>query len=390
MVRPEAAVCHIGSASGNASQCKYSLRPSTISNRKRDAEESTNTKRSTNVKGNTNGRQKRLKPDASVEEDCEWEHQYWQGKSIFELSGMGCGWCRFISPFVPSQSPIDGQMWFEVMSGTEGHGNVPVAPIEQIIVLQNPSPSVPKTQAYRIIIVPTAASGSSPILRRSPDIVSFDWPDKKADKHLKGQLGEDADQGNDTYLSVVKRVFNEQLAAFGKSVTGVSDRGEEDSMISCITTLSFKRMHENEENIKGRVYFLDTGLLFSSQTRRLYLSFESLSQTILVLARDLASYSDGPALLEAMGRPVSLEVHISASEPYYKTRHAPEPNAKENIQDSILLNFTKMPVDLLDKVRAYASKHSIHFKECRQLYYDFAKNLMMTGWLPLKIPRMVS
>ena len=85
-------------------------------------------------------------------------------------------------------------------------------------------------------------------------------------------------------------------------------------MFSYSTTLRFRRKHENEENIEGELcaaifcfckglnplqeiwYFMDIGLLFLSQTLRLYLSFESLSQTILVLVRNLAYYSDSPAL----------------------------------------------------------------------------------------------
>ena len=184
---------------------------------------------------------------------------------------------------------------------------------------------------------------------------------------------------------------------------GVSDRGEQDSILTCSTTLSFrKKDHENGEEIKGvicmaifdfqqgaklligQLYFLDTGLLFLCQTLRLYLPFKSLSKTYLVLMRDFAFYSDSPAPPEGKGRPASLGVHIQASEPYYTMENASEPNVKEDSQDSMLLNFTEMPVDLLDKVRAYAMKHSINFKECGQLYYDFAKNLMMTGWLPLK------
>ena len=82
-------------------------------------------------------------------------------------------------------------------------------------MLRNPSPRIPKTQVYRIIIVPTAATGSSPIVRRNPEIISFDWPDQKADKSLKGTIGEAADHEKDTYLSVLKQVFDEQLAAFG-------------------------------------------------------------------------------------------------------------------------------------------------------------------------------
>ncbi|MCJ1282853.1 hypothetical protein MMC26_002179 [Xylographa opegraphella] len=472
MVRPETTVSSTGNALGHGLQRKYSLRPSTISKRKRDVEgdrnveENTNVKkkinvkesmnieenknvgnsadcddskkveastnverstdvkqsttvketkgnkrnanakstaktkgtaianakRSTNTKGYKNAKEntkKHLKPNASVEEVEDWECQYWQGKDDLELEGVGCGWCRFISPFVPSQSPIDGKVRIEVMSGTEGPRDgsirlcasddywpsepadfqpiflIPAAHIEQIIVLRNPSPTASNNQAYRIVIVPTAATGASPII---------------ADEHLEGQLGEDAIKGKDTYLSVVERVFDERLAGFGKSVVGVSAVGKEDSILACSTTLSFSRKHEGEESIKEHLYFLDTGLLFLSQTLRIYLSFKSFSDFYLILVRDLAQGSELP---KEKNKPAGLEVHVRASEPYYKTEDSSKPSAKENSQDPMLLSFRKMPVDPLDKIRAYAMKQNVKFNECEQLYYDFAKNMMMTGWLPL-------
>ncbi|KAL9117377.1 MAG: hypothetical protein Q9187_006088, partial [Circinaria calcarea] len=96
------------------------------------------------------------------------------------------------------------------------------------------------------MIVPTVATGSSPIVGQSPEIISFNWPDKKADKHLEGKLGEPAEKEKDTYLSFFKRVFDEQLAAFGKSVMGVPDRDEEDQTFICSTTIHFRRKLEDE------------------------------------------------------------------------------------------------------------------------------------------------
>ncbi|MCJ1397701.1 hypothetical protein MMC11_000897 [Xylographa trunciseda] len=192
-----------------------------------------------------------------------------------------------------------------------------------------------------------------------------------------GTLGEAADGEKDTYLSVFKRVFDEQLAAFGKSVVSVRDKGEEDQIFRCSTTICFRRTHEPTTNrTKGRVYFLDTGLLFLSQKLRLYLPFESLAETLVVLVRDEA--------LSPVNPPVSLEVHTKTTEPYHKTKSVSEPNTHGGDQDPMLISFKEMPVDLLDKVKAYASKHGINFKECEQLYYDFAKNLPMTGWNPVK------
>ena len=116
----------------------------------------------------------------------------------------------------------------------------------------------------------------------------------------------------------------------------MSDRAEGDSIFNCSTTVCFQRELADEEttiegelctslfkcrraeSFVGRIYFLDTGLLFSSQMLRLYLPFESLSKTIVVLARDLEYYSGSPALREAKGRPVSLGIHINTIEPYYK------------------------------------------------------------------------
>ena len=114
-------------------------------------------------------------------------------------------------------------------------------------MLRNPSPSVPKIQAYRIIIIPTLATGSSHIVPQSSKIISFNWPDKKADK-LKGKIGEATDKEKDTYLSIFERVFDEQLAAFEKSVVGVLDRVEEDQTFSCSTTVRFRRKLGDEES----------------------------------------------------------------------------------------------------------------------------------------------
>ena len=119
--------------------------------------------------------------------------------------------------------------------------------VEQIIVLRNPSKSAPKKFAYQVIIVPTAATGASPLVRSSPDFISFNWPDKKADEHLGGTIGEAADRENDTYLSVFNRVFNEELSAFGKSVLSLPDQSEEEYQLNCSTTLRFRKARNDKD-----------------------------------------------------------------------------------------------------------------------------------------------
>lgn len=94
--------------------------------------------------------------------------------------------------------------------------------VEQVIVMS-------KSKAmFQVIIVPTAATGASALLRSEPQIIQFDWPDRKANRQLKGVVGEKANAKNDTYLSVLKSVLDEQLAVFDKEVIVYTAEDEED------------------------------------------------------------------------------------------------------------------------------------------------------------------
>lgn len=56
-------------------------------------------------------------------ESREWQIQYYQGVSALELPrGLGCGSYLLGSPDLTFHSPLDGLMWFEIMSGMEGPG----------------------------------------------------------------------------------------------------------------------------------------------------------------------------------------------------------------------------------------------------------------------------
>lgn len=60
-----------------------------------------------------------------IQEDEAFERgpeQYYQGVSVLDLSGLGCGRYLLGTPGFTFQSPLDGVMRFEVMSGTEGLG----------------------------------------------------------------------------------------------------------------------------------------------------------------------------------------------------------------------------------------------------------------------------
>ncbi|KAF5484639.1 hypothetical protein CGCS363_v014101 [Colletotrichum siamense] len=80
-------------------------------------------KRDASDAGNLDGIQERRTDKRSMEEGREWQHQYYQGVSVSDLSGMGCGWCRLITPEVPFHSPFTCKGHIESMSGTEGPGS---------------------------------------------------------------------------------------------------------------------------------------------------------------------------------------------------------------------------------------------------------------------------
>ena len=57
---------------------------------------------------------------ASAEAGREWSNQFYQGKSIMDLSGVGCGFYTLGSPWVPSQYPSPNETRLELMTGTDG------------------------------------------------------------------------------------------------------------------------------------------------------------------------------------------------------------------------------------------------------------------------------
>lgn len=77
-------------------------------------------------------------------------------------------------------------------------------------------------KAYRVIIIPTAAVGASALRKAYPKVISFTLPDQKAGTDFKGKFGEAADDPDETYRTLVTRVFNDQLAPFDKSVIDIS------------------------------------------------------------------------------------------------------------------------------------------------------------------------
>lgn len=251
------------------------------------ASDPTKRKRDASDAGNLDGIQKRRSTAKSKEEGLEWQRQYYQGVSISELAGMGCGWHLLGTPPLPFQAPFtcDGKM--EIMAGTKGEGSggirlcgpkdywgisddgvhdavflipfkhigkldffsvhmlhlkdlaISYTSLEQVVILPIPGkPTRSNDMAYQVIIIPTGATGASSVKRKYPEIISFSWPGKAVDEELKGTVGEAANSANDTYLSILKKVLNDQLEAFKKAVIDVTDKPSTSLMVGKASTLS--------------------------------------------------------------------------------------------------------------------------------------------------------
>ncbi|CAI0647423.1 unnamed protein product [Colletotrichum noveboracense] len=345
-------------------------------------------KRDASDAGNLDGIQKRRTDKRSMEEGREWQHQYYQGVSVSDLPGMDCGWCRLITPEVPFHSPFTCKGHVESMSGTEGPGSgglrlcgpknymgihkdgifdavfmIPYKHIEQVFILPNVSKTFSKEQAYEVIIVPTGATGSSSIKREYPQMISFTWPEKQADKELGGTVGEAADGEKDTYSTVLKQVLNDQLRAFDKEVIDLGEDPHAKLMVGEEVTLSPPLDARSKSDVDGRIHFLNEGILFTAEMQTMFLPFNSLENVMLIQARD------------GKGKTVGLSLVCSATEPFYKD--------EEEGGGKTMMKLRGIGYSLMDGLKEYMKAHDIQVMLCEQSFYDYKKDKPMTGFMPL-------
>lgn len=225
-----------------------------------------------------------------------------------------------------------------------------------------------------MLIVPTAATGLSPIKRKCPKIISFSLPNKNADKDLIGTIDEAADASKDTYLSVFRKVFNRKLKPFGKSVIDATDF-QKAGIWEGKTTVRFRLNYQPHQitvrslptiltidrdlssNIRarsafsGHSYFLREGLVFLRDSKgrhggedlHLFIPFNSFSKSLLLLAYE-------------NGEPVGIRYLIEdLSEPYF----AATADAKKDEQNSLMIGFDGLPVELLDELKKWSEGNRI-------------------------------
>ncbi|KAJ0329343.1 hypothetical protein COL922a_012852 [Colletotrichum nupharicola] len=321
--------------------------------------------------GNLDGIQKRRTDKRSMEEGREWQHQYYQGVSVSDLPGWAAG---------------GGHV--ESMSGTEGPGSgglrlcgpknymgihkdgifdavfmIPYKHIEQVFILPNVSKTFSKEQAYEVIIVPTGATGSSSIKREYPQMISFTWPEKQADKELGGTVGEAADGEKDTYSTVLKQVLNDQLRAFDKEVIDLGEDPHAKLMVGEEVTLSPPSDARSKSDVDGRIHLLNEGILFTAEMQTMFLPFNSLENVMLIQARD------------GKGKTVGLSLFCSATEPFYID--------EEEGGSKTMTKLRGIGYSLMDGLKEYMKAHDIQVMLCEQSFYDYKKDKPMTGFMPL-------
>lgn len=131
--------------------------------------------------------------------------------------------------------------------------------VEQFIIIDEPRPekaTPPTEQAYRAIIIPTAAVGASALRKTFPRVISFTLPKQKAGTDFSGEIGEAADDPDDTCRSLVTRVFNGQLAPFQKSIIDASAAAaaaeKPKHRLMCDAALK-QEIHPPEKPVKGEL-----------------------------------------------------------------------------------------------------------------------------------------
>lgn len=126
--------------------------------------------------------------------------------------------------------------------------------------------------------------------------------------------------------------------------------------------------------LAGKLFFLETGILFHSETTVLYLTAESTPAAFLVSNYEVLSKRPGP---------VNLTFICPTSEPYYDKAQASEQSASEQDETpELYISFHDITLDMSDRIAQYAKRHSIKLDEVEQDWYSLEQDQPATGWMP--------
>ncbi|KAK4188076.1 hypothetical protein QBC35DRAFT_550608 [Podospora australis] len=279
---------------------------------------------------------KQTPAETSLHSDEQWSQQFMLGKSYDDLPGLGEGSALLMALSLPSQYPFPDELSFELMDGgMEGQG-----PKDASIRFYGPK-YADKDELGIVHLMPLRAHRASHCSTRQ-----------------KGTA-----RGGQT---------PPHPQSFDKTVIDLTQ--DDDSIPHSEAKVTFREKKDpNETTIKdGHVYFHDTGIIYYSETLRLFLPFSSLGKNLMLLQiKDMATKTNGKPTL------VALDLMIrQLTEPYFK-------DDEDKEEPSIHLGIKGIDFSLLEPLKAWAEKHDIKVSRMEQTFYNYAENTPMTGWMPI-------
>lgn len=112
---------------------------------------------------------------------------------------------------------------------------------------------------------------------------------------------------------------------------------------------------------------MDQGILFNSQSHRIYLSFDSMEKAMTILAHDMKD----------QGKVAGLNLIFSATEPFYNAED-------EETESQTLIKFVHVDHSLLDDIKSYMKQHRVDLMLCEQSFYDYENDKPATGFMPMR------
>lgn len=130
----------------------------------------------------------------------------------------------------------------------------------------------------------------------------------------------------------------------------------------------------------GKLFFLETGILFHSQAMVLYLTTESITNTFLVSNYEVLSETPDP---------INLTFVCSISEPFYDKGRGSQQSRSEQHETpkTTFISFHDIDVEMSGTIINYAKQHGVKLKEVEQEWYNLKEDQPASGWIP---PGMMS
>ncbi|KAG5657277.1 hypothetical protein KAF25_001866 [Fusarium avenaceum] len=333
----------------------------------------------------------------AAEDRCEWETQYLQGKPAEYFAGYDrkivsstLPPIRVISPFegygrirTTAEKNEPGWDFFRFTRGVQSDPDyhlfiVPhqhigklslhfatgrfrrrlIKRVEQIIVIPEGKADLLK---YTVVIVPTAATGSSAVTKKYPKIIRFEVLDMVL---RTTELPKDS-KGYPTFKDHLQNP-EEQQVIFKAQMHDQS----QPMMFKCLTNID-KVEDSYVERSEGSLYFLPKGILWLGEST-LYFPVSSINMAMLLFSKESTRGVGEPGY-----QTVAMGFMIKATEPYYEREESPRPPFLyfKDIQNYYVMRRC---------IERYCEAHSMGMRLTEQLFYSYKNNSPMTGWSNLE------